>query len=306
MARYVTVALVAVLIALCSATPSAAATESIGDLHDRISETEQKKLELVKTLALIFEARGDADKALTYTRQAFMLDPTDEALAQKLLDLLRKDERWADMVPVYQRLIDESPSRSQQYLIELGACHFKTGEAERALEVLEQYRKEYADYEETYLKLAELLGDNGRLEKAATIVEEAVAGRFKKHYKMHWQLGIIYVELGETEKAIGAYEAALDLVGQGSDRNAINSRLISLYKKADRIDEVIEKREHEIEEIDARLVKMYWTEAQEQEQAERIADAIALYRKIVALAPDSDTGKAAAAKVAELSPKLED
>ncbi len=300
-------AFVGMIAAVClAALPAPAAEESIGDIRDRIAETERKKLELVKTLALIFEARGEQDKATAYTYQAFMLDATDDALAAKLLDLLRRGERWADMIPIYERLIDERPGRSQQYLLELGKCHFKMGQAERALGVLEQYRKEYAEYQETYLKLASILADNGHMPKAAAVLEEAVAGRFKKHYKVHWQLGIVYVELGETEKAIEAYETALDLVEPGSDRNAINSRLISLYKKADRIDEVIEKREREIEEIDTRLVTLYWAEAQRHEKAGRLGEAVEFYRKIVALAPDSDKGKAAAAKVAELSPRLEE
>jgi len=309
MARRLTPCLLsAVMAAVCLAAPPAwaAEEESIGDIRDRIAETEQKKIELVKTLALIHEARGDQDKAIECTEQAFMLDADDEVLAAKLLDLLRKAERWADLARVYRRLIDERPGSSRQHMIELGTCYFKLGREADALDVLDEYRREYADYEETYLKLASILADNGHMPEAAAILEEAVAGRFKEHYKLHWQLGIVYVELGEIEGAIPKYEAALDLVEPGSDRNAINSRLISLYKRAERIDQVIEKRESEIEEIDAKLVKLYWARAHAHEKAEELDEAVGYYRKIVALAPDSDTGKAAAAKVDELTPKLEE
>jgi tetratricopeptide (TPR) repeat protein len=285
---------------------AAAAGESIGDLRDRITETERKKLDLVRTLALIAEARGDDEQAIAYTRQAFMLDPADEALARKLLALLRQGERWADMVPIYERLTDEHPGRSQQYLLELSRCHFKTGDAERALEVLEQYRKEYADSEETYLEIAKLLGDNARLADAAAMLEKAIAGRFKKHYKMHARLGLIYIELGRTDKAIETHEAAFDLVKQGTERSAIQSRLISLYKKADRIDEIVAKRRREIEQIDAQLVELYWTGATQHEKAGRLDEAVRFYRNIVALAPDSEKGKAAAAKLTEISPKPEE
>jgi len=299
--------LLALIAAVCVPVRLAvAAGESVGDLRDRIAETEQKKLELVKTLALIYEMRGEQDKAITCIRQAFMLEPEDDALAQKLLDLLRKGQHWAEMVPIYERLIDERPGRSQQYLLALGECHFKLDQADRALEVLEQYRKEYADKPETYLRLADLLGDHDHLEDAATMLEEAVAGRFKESHKLHWQLAIVYARLGHTEKAIEAYEATLDLVEPGSDRSAIHSQLIALYKKAERIDELIAKREHEIESLDAQLVKLYWAEAERHEQADRIREAVESYRKIVALAPESDIGKSAAAKVAELSPKLEE
>jgi tetratricopeptide (TPR) repeat protein len=138
------------------------------------------------------------------------------------------------------------------------------------------------------------------------VLEQAVAGAFKDNHRLRWQLGVVYARLEQTDKAIEAYEAALDLVGAGSDRNAINSQLIALYKKADRIDEVIAKREGEIEAIDAQLVKLYWDTAQRCEQDGQTGEAVEYYRKIVALAPETETGKRAAAKVAELSPKQEE
>ncbi len=302
-ARAVLILGVLAVLSALAPPPATAAGESIGELRDRITETERKKLELVRTLALIAEARGDDEQAIAYSRQAFMLDPTDETLARKLLGLLRRDERWADMVPIYERLIDEHPGRSQQYLLELARCHFKTGDADRALEVLEQCRKEDPDSEETYIEIAKLLGDNARLADAAAMLEQAVAARFKKSYKLHARLGLIYIELGQTDKAIQAHEAAFDLVDRGAERDEIQSRLISLYKKADRIDEIVAKREGEIEQIDAQLVELYWTEAARHEKAGRLDEAVRFYRNIVALAPDSDKGKAAAAKLTEIAPK---
>jgi len=151
------------------------------------------------------------------------------------------------------------------------------------------------------LDVAELLADNGQAEQAATLLEEAIAGRFKEHYKLHWQLGLVYIELGETDKAIDAYEAALNLAEPGRDHDAINSRLIQLYKEADKLDEVIERREREIEQLDTRLVDLYWGKATRHEEAGETDEAVELYRKIVALAPESEHGKAAAAKVAELT-----
>jgi tetratricopeptide (TPR) repeat protein len=209
------------------------------------------------------------------------------------------------MIAIYERLIEERPGRSQDYMLDLSTCYFKLGQSDKALAVLDQYKREYADYVETYLKLATIYADNGHLDKAAGVLEEAAANaEFGKQYKVHWQLGIVYVELDRIEDAIGAYEKALDLVEPGSDRNAINSRLIALYKQANKIEDIIQKRENEIEAIDAKLVKLYWAEAGKHEQAEQFAEAIKLYRKIVALAPESEQGKAAAAKIEDLTPKV--
>lgn len=284
-----------------SALPARAAEESIADIRDRIAETKQRKLELLKTLALIYEARGDQEKAIEYTTEAFMITAADEVLAKKLLDMLRASERWADMIPIYERLVDEHPGSGQQYMRLLAECHFKIGQTDAALEILDRYRRDYADYQQTFLDLAEMLADNGFAERAATLLEEAIAGRFKEHYKLHWQLGLVYIELGQTDQAIEAYEAALDLAEPGRDRDAINARLIQLYKDADKLDEVITRREREIEDIDARLVGLYWKEAERHEKAGETAEAVDLYGKIVALAPESEQGKAAAAKVAELT-----
>ena len=298
----ITCALCGLVAAVLGSAPVAATTEEpIADIRDRIAETKQKKLELLKTLALIYEARGDQDKAIEYTSQAFMLTAADEVLAKKLLDMLRAGERWADMIPIYEYLVDEHPGSSQQYMRRLAECLFKIGQTDDALEILNRYRKDFADYQQTFLDVAELLADNGQAERAATLLEEAIGGRFKEHYKLHWQLGLVYIELGETGKAIEAYEAALDLVEPGRDRDAINGRLIQLYKEADKLDEVIERRERQIEELDARLVDLYWDKATRHEEAGETDEVVELYRKIVALAPESERGTAAATKVAELT-----
>ncbi|MBN1918289.1 MAG: tetratricopeptide repeat protein [Verrucomicrobia bacterium] len=294
-------------VGLVVAAPARASEDTPYDIRDRIAEIERQKLELVKTLALIYEARDDQTKAAEYTYQAFMLDATDEVLAAKLIDLMRKNERWTEMIAIYERLIEERPGQSQEYLLDMSTCYFKLAQSDKAFAVLDQYKREYADYVETYLKLATVYADAGSLDKAAGVLQEAAVHReFGKQYKVHWQLGIVYVELDKIEEAISAYEKALDLVEPGSDRNAINSRLIALYKQADKIEDVIQKRETEIDEIDAKLVKLYWAEAEKHEQAERFLEAIKLYRKIGALAPDSDKGKAAAAKIEELTPKVEE
>jgi hypothetical protein len=89
MSHTVTALLLPTLLAagLVAAAPARAIEDTPYDIRDRIETIERQKLELVKTLALIYEARGDKDKATEFTYQAFMLDATDEVLAARLLDL---------------------------------------------------------------------------------------------------------------------------------------------------------------------------------------------------------------------------
>jgi tetratricopeptide (TPR) repeat protein len=223
------------------AHPAAAADEPTGDLPERIAELEHKRLEMVKLLALTLDGLGQPEKAIPLLSKAYRLDPTDEVLARRLVDLLQRGERWTEMIPIFERLLDDHPDHRQRYLPRLARCYFKTGQEQRALEVLDEYRREYADVERTYVRIAEALGDNGHLAEARVLLEKAAADRFKDNHVILTQLGTVYAKLDENEKAIKTYEAALKLVGSGSERQAINNALIAVCEKTGSLDVIAER-----------------------------------------------------------------
>ncbi len=274
--------------------------ESIGDIKEKIEKAETEKLDIVKTLAAIYEINENMDKAIQYYQLAFDLSKDDKAISDKLLNLYNQKKMWKEMIPIYEYLVESNPRKNQSYLTQLADCYFKINQDDKAVEVFKKYLDEYSEYEETYYAIADILLQHKKFEQAAEVYQKAVEGHFPDKYKMHWSLAKIYIQLEKYDKALKAYEEAKKYVPGGYDKQQIEAELIQLYKKADVIDKVIKEKENEIKEIDKKLIELYWQEAREKEDGDDIESALKYYRKIVTIAPDTEKGKAAAKKIEEL------
>ena len=274
--------------------------ESIGDIKEKIEKAEAEKLDIVKTLAAIYQINENIDKAIQYYQLAFNLSKDDKAISDKLLDLYNQKKMWREMIPIYEYLAESNPRKNQYYLKQLGDCYFKINQDDRAIEVFKKYLDEYSEYEETYYSIGDILFQHKKFEEAAKVYQKAIEGGFSDKYKVHWSLAKIYMQLEKYDRALKAYESAKKYVSKGYDRQQIEAELIQLYKKTDIIDKVIKEKENEIKEIDKKLIDLYWQEAREKEDGNEIESALKYYRKIVTIAPDSEKGKAAAKKIEEL------
>ena len=171
-------------------------------------------MELLKQLIVVAEICNDRDRAIDYGRQAVMLDPTDGLVRVKLLLALRNAEQWAELIAVYEYLIVALPDSSQQYRFEIAECWFALGETGRALEALETYRRAQPATPWVYEKAASLLVEHGRPADAIALLNKAPLEEMGSlRYRIHCKVGEVYAQLGEYEKAVAAYEAALGAVG---------------------------------------------------------------------------------------------
>lgn len=291
---------------LClNAQESAATQDSASDSAGRIAELQQKKLQHLRAIIGIYEARGEREKAVPYIERLVLLDPTDQKFAQilmrelckqkrlddmldtyerlaransdikrrygdwlqhcvypicELCDEMYRQERWEELIPAYQRLIELLPAqrptarrsggmivgRYHYCVMQLGWCYEKLcesllerGEKERALKVLDVYRKSYNSYA-AYDTVAVFLVSNGLLEEAKTILEEAVAGQFKKDFSILRELSDVYLKLDETDKAVDTFEFLVEHAKMPHyfSRNSVLGRLAVLCKKAGRFDTI--------------------------------------------------------------------
>ena len=81
--------------------------------------------------------------------------------------------------------------------------------------------------------------------------------------------------------------------------------MMDLYDKADILKDVIVKKDKELRDVEKKLTDLYVKQGEIKEKAGKIADAVAVYRKLTILAPDSVEGKMAAKRIKELEPELE-
>jgi len=226
---------------LCLAAPPTEPNDASAD-DTELAALEQQKGALLRTLALMHEALHEWDKAARCLSQLTVLEPFDKEHTRKLFIFLRYGDRWQEMIQIYTRLLETDPNGGHHYLLDLAECYLRIGEKERALELYRQRRKKYGDNEWACSQMAFSLRENGCLDEAETILEEGLAGPFKNSSRLLTSLGAVHAKRDEPEKAIGAYEAALELArSAGTRRSHILNELMPLYEKTGTLNTVAER-----------------------------------------------------------------
>lgn len=132
-------------------------------------------------------------------------------------------------------------------LYNLALCRRMLGEADRAKELLEQYRKEHASGDERAADVAYQLGDihekAGRMKDALDEFERALAAGPGEAVKveLHYRRGLCLEQLGDADGAIGAYGKAIDSKAGDDDafRLSALARCAALYEEKGRYEDAI-------------------------------------------------------------------
>ncbi len=173
------------------------------DLYCRLGEVTQKQA-------------GDDARAGEYFAQALHHDGRHPAAVTALEAIAREQEDWvavADMV-TRRELISEDPKEKLDLTLELADLYQnRLGRPAAVIPLLEKAAEAHPDDERVRGPLADLYLAAGRAKEAAPIYE-ALAESAKKRRKMkdvaHYRqrLGAIFIETGDRDAALAAYEEA--------------------------------------------------------------------------------------------------
>ena len=146
--------------------------------------TERPETEFLGVRGLMGQAitRGDTGAALTLARRAYRLQPKSAWVASRMFDLQAREGLWLDARVTCdelarQRLIDGAAARRRKAVLnhQLGLEAERAGNAEEAIAYLSEARKLSLGFAPAVTVLARLLAVEGRLRKAAAMVEDAWA-----------------------------------------------------------------------------------------------------------------------------------
>jgi DNA-binding winged helix-turn-helix (wHTH) protein/tetratricopeptide (TPR) repeat protein len=187
--------------------------------------------------------------------------------------VLRSD--YAASIPLFQRAISLDPNFAMAYA-RMGTSYFALNEMVRAAETVRrayELRKRVSEREQFYIAEHYEILVTGNLE-AARKVDELSAQTYPRDTP-YTNLGLIYSELGDYDKALAAFEDALKFNPETGNRYA---NLVSGYVQLNRLDQAKatarEAQRHHIDYPDVH-VNLYWvaflehdTAAMEREAAE--------------------------------------
>ena len=165
---------------------------------------------------------------------------------------------FATSIPLFQRAISLDPNFAMAYA-RLGTSYFALNEMVRAAETIRrayELRKRVSEREQFYIAEHYEILATGNLE-AARKVDELSAQTYPRDTP-YTNLGLIYSELGDYDKALVAFQDALRFNPETGNRYA---NLVSGYVQLNRLDEAKatarEAQRHHIDYPDVH-VNLYW------------------------------------------------
>ena len=230
----------------------------------------------------------------------FQVSPDDVFLCNKLKELCTKEERWGELVLVYESLVNGNPGANESYMKKLAECHLNMGDYEDGVRVMGELLDEYGDTAADYRDAAQTLMTYEQYEAAAGICRKGIEKQPDGSRDLYCMLGRALAKAGKYAEAVVAYEQAIQRSSSERDKRILEEEFAELCKDKPVIEEILKEKKESLESMDQRLAELYWKKARQEEKGD-LAGATALYRKIVSLVPGSDRAKAAANKIRQLS-----
>jgi tetratricopeptide (TPR) repeat protein len=187
------------------------------------------------------------DYALPSFRRAIELDRTNAAAHEGLADVLRRQQKWAELADALRAHIDVEEDAAQKVDLYLHLGDLSEGQLSQTAKAVEAYEGAVAvgeghGLDDALAALERLYRRDERWANLAKVLERRsdfleTAGEQGRATAIRRELATLRAEkLGDLEGAITRYESALEK--DGADREALKS-LVDLYDKTGRSDDYL-------------------------------------------------------------------
>lgn len=278
--------------------------QSIYDIRQKVDRAQKERYELLKLLGSIYKATDKVDEATEMYKKALDMEPSDKELLNELLDLYKKGQKWTELIPIYEQFIDKYKGENAEYYQQLIVMYLKTNQNDKAFECLEKYLGEYGGKEDSYIYAANIYLEYSKNEQALKAIENGIA-KYPGSFELNRKAADVYVRTENYSKALGYLETAKNLTSANDLKEEIDEQLMALYEKADIIKEIVSKKTEDLNKVESELKDLYIKQAKAKEDAAKNTEAIAIYKKLLLLAPDTPEATLAARKIKELEQKID-
>lgn len=150
-------------------------------------------------------SRGASVEAVGHLEAATEADPAMPAAWLRLADAYQRTGRWQEALEAVRRTLTEMPQGAGRLAYEARAREASlSGDPRRAAELWGVMVRRYPEDVEAKIHLGEVLGDQGRLDEAAEVLQEVVD--VEPHHPRAWfLLGKFAILAGESRRAIDDY-----------------------------------------------------------------------------------------------------
>jgi len=288
---------VVLLLVVClPATAGEAETAKLeAELEAKLAERHRRAV----ALAQLYYASGDWRRAAEHYEAARRFRDDDVEVLTQLTRLYATHHEDRKLLSPLRALARLQPT-SVGWLRELGSCHYRLGEHAKAEAVWRKILDVYPNRPSALRYLAQAYEEHGLTERALAVWRKAVAASPGDEY-LRLQFAEAASKAGRHVEALAALAAFRTAPTSSRSRRA-RTIIHTAFFELDLPRPVRAAVEDLLRHKAAAATDVAWAIAAAFEQAGEPKRAAGFYRRVAAFEPDTDRGRAAAAKATGLAP----
>lgn len=177
-------------------------------------------------LATIYAFRNNRKQSLVYSKKAVQMDPSNIWYQMLYIDCLRENKLTDEAISAYQKLLKDYPDRLDFYY-ELANLYLYKGKNSEAVKVYDKIEAITGVSEDANLQKFKIYKAQNNFEKALAEIQKLIRV-FPKEAKYYGILGELYIDKGENDKALAAYN---DLQKIDPENPYVHLSLADYYRK---------------------------------------------------------------------------
>ncbi len=214
---------------------------------EKYSDLNPDNLYVLQQMSTLFEKKGDYQQALELQRRVYQAEPDDPAIVRRYVDLLGRVQDYPEAIRILEQ---KSGPRSSEWTVLLAKTLQKSGNQERAEDVLEERIVKEPNDVDLQLALVQIYEDGNKYPDALKILErmnDRLAAdttadereRRANQILVYSHLGYAAQKMKEYDRSIEFYQKARALVDP-SDTPKIDFYIALNYRGQQKWDQAIE------------------------------------------------------------------
>lgn len=187
-------------------------------------------------LATIYAFKNNRKQALIYSKKAADADAKNTWYQMLYIDCLRENKFIDEAIKVSQKLVRNNPSRVDFYY-DLADLFMYKGKPTEAVKVYDKIEQLSGVSDEATLQKFKIYKSINNFDKALLEVQKLIKA-FPKEAKYYGILGELYIDNGQSEKALAAYN---DLLKIDPENAYVHLSLADYYRKVKQNDKAFDE-----------------------------------------------------------------
>jgi len=274
-------------LALLTAAPvqAQADRQAIEQMEEKFIRKHDNFVKMAALLAALYEEKGDLESAAQLYEKLLALNPEDARIREKLGKVYGRQGRTDALLEMYTRLRGTQPD-DREVMVGLAKSLFEADRKEEALALITEALEGAGNDTGTVLEIVRMLTDREQPEQAAAVVEKGLADR-PDDPSLLYTLALVRLRMRDYAAAAQAAQMLAENGPLGAHRDRGALLLARALREGKRGKEYFDKNDRTIASLEAVHAKALLELAGARRATGEEEEAVATWRRVLELYPDS-------------------